>query len=147
MRVRNTIKRTAPQAGQTLWSPTRLLLTGTSLSGFGALAWGLAVAPLPVGWVAAGLAAHAAVCTVGVIFPLLRAWADVAWRGTAGRAEVALTFDDGPHPETTRRVLALLREADAKATFRLAESDACGRIVTHSAPKVTQMAPDRASFG
>jgi peptidoglycan/xylan/chitin deacetylase (PgdA/CDA1 family) len=98
-------------------SPTRLLLTGTSLGGFGALAWGLAVAPLPAAWVAAGLGAHVAVCTLGVLFPSLRAWTDIACRAPAGRRAVALTFDDGPHPETTRRVLQLLAEAGATATF------------------------------
>jgi peptidoglycan-N-acetylglucosamine deacetylase len=101
----------------TLFSPARLVLTGTSLGGFGALAWGLAVAPLPAGWLVAGLGVHAAVCTMGVFFPSLRAWTDVSWRGTPGRGEVALTFDDGPHPETTRRVLATLSEARARATF------------------------------
>jgi peptidoglycan/xylan/chitin deacetylase (PgdA/CDA1 family) len=101
----------------TLISPARLVLTATSLGGFGALGWGLAVSPLPVGWLAAGLVAHTAVCTAGTLFPSLRAWSDVAWRGTAGRGVVALTFDDGPHPETTRRVLALLSGAGATATF------------------------------
>jgi peptidoglycan-N-acetylglucosamine deacetylase len=101
----------------TLISPARLLLTGTSLGGIGALAWGLAVSPLPAAWVAAGLAAHVAVSTVGTLLPSLRAWSDIAWRGTPGRGVVALTFDDGPHPETTRRVLSLLSEAGAKATF------------------------------
>jgi peptidoglycan/xylan/chitin deacetylase (PgdA/CDA1 family) len=98
-------------------SPTRLLLAGTSLGGFGTLAWGLAAAPLPVGWVALGLGVHAAVCTLGVLVPSLRAWADVSWQGVGGRSEVALTFDDGPHPVTTRRVLGLLAEGRARATF------------------------------
>jgi peptidoglycan-N-acetylglucosamine deacetylase len=101
----------------TLFSPARLLLTGTSLCGFAVLAWGLLVAPLPVGWVAVGLGAHAAVCMLGTLVPSLEVWTEVAWRGTAGRREVALTFDDGPHPVTTRRVLALLAAATAKATF------------------------------
>ena len=30
---------------------------------------------------------------------------------------IALTFDDGPHPEFTPKVLALLKQYDAKATF------------------------------
>lgn len=30
---------------------------------------------------------------------------------------VALTFDDGPHPDTTPRLLDILAEADARATF------------------------------
>jgi peptidoglycan-N-acetylglucosamine deacetylase len=36
----------------------------------------------------------------------------------AGEANsVYLTFDDGPHPETTPRILALLAKHDARATF------------------------------
>lgn len=35
----------------------------------------------------------------------------------ARRREVALTFDDGPDPEVTPRILDLLDEAGAKATF------------------------------
>lgn len=31
--------------------------------------------------------------------------------------EIALTFDDGPHPDNTPRLLQILREAAAKATF------------------------------
>lgn len=38
----------------------------------------------------------------------------------AGAEGVALTFDDGPHPEGTPAVLELLREAAAPATFFLA---------------------------
>jgi peptidoglycan/xylan/chitin deacetylase (PgdA/CDA1 family) len=34
--------------------------------------------------------------------------------------DVAITFDDGPHPHGTPAVLETLREADAKATFFLA---------------------------
>ncbi|HKB51774.1 MAG TPA: polysaccharide deacetylase family protein [Solirubrobacterales bacterium] len=36
-----------------------------------------------------------------------------------GAAGVALTFDDGPHPQGTPIVLEILREADARATFFL----------------------------
>lgn len=35
---------------------------------------------------------------------------------SAGKA-IYLTFDDGPHPETTPRLLDLLRRHDARATF------------------------------
>jgi peptidoglycan-N-acetylglucosamine deacetylase len=41
-------------------------------------------------------------------------------RREAGLDGVALTFDDGPHPQGTPRVLELLREAGALATFFLA---------------------------
>jgi peptidoglycan/xylan/chitin deacetylase (PgdA/CDA1 family) len=37
-----------------------------------------------------------------------------------GAAGVALTFDDGPHPQGTPRTLEILREAGAVATFFLA---------------------------
>ena len=38
-------------------------------------------------------------------------------QGKTARAEVALTFDDGPHPEWTPRVLDVLETVGAKATF------------------------------
>src|SRR5579871_3047253 len=37
----------------------------------------------------------------------------------AGASGVALTFDDGPHPEGTPAVLEVLSQADMKATFFL----------------------------
>ena len=40
-------------------------------------------------------------------------------RRLPGAAGVALTFDDGPHPEGTPAVLELLAQADMKATFFL----------------------------
>ncbi len=40
-------------------------------------------------------------------------------RGDVSRPEVALTFDDGPNPATTRLLLALLRMYRARATFFL----------------------------
>jgi peptidoglycan-N-acetylglucosamine deacetylase len=41
----------------------------------------------------------------------------LVYGGTAARKEVALTFDDGPHPEYTPKLLALLKQYDVKATF------------------------------
>jgi peptidoglycan/xylan/chitin deacetylase (PgdA/CDA1 family) len=41
----------------------------------------------------------------------------VAWNGCSKGKKVALTFDDGPHPEYTREVLSVLRKADVPATF------------------------------
>jgi peptidoglycan/xylan/chitin deacetylase (PgdA/CDA1 family) len=38
---------------------------------------------------------------------------------SVGADSVALTFDDGPHPEGTRRVVEVLAELDAPATFFL----------------------------
>jgi peptidoglycan/xylan/chitin deacetylase (PgdA/CDA1 family) len=39
------------------------------------------------------------------------------WEGPSDRRWVALTFDDGPHPEITDRILQALRRAQAPATF------------------------------
>jgi peptidoglycan/xylan/chitin deacetylase (PgdA/CDA1 family) len=65
---------------------------------------------IAVGYLAPGLAAS--------VPPLRRAL------GVADRIEdeaaVALTFDDGPHPQGTPAVLELLRERGAQATFFLA---------------------------
>jgi peptidoglycan/xylan/chitin deacetylase (PgdA/CDA1 family) len=41
------------------------------------------------------------------------------WRGPAGRGQVSLTFDDGPDPEATPRLLRLLAARNARATFFL----------------------------
>lgn len=44
----------------------------------------------------------------------------VAWRrGPVGRRQVALTFDDGPDPFATPRLLRLLEARDVRATFFL----------------------------
>ncbi|GGK05493.1 hypothetical protein GCM10010123_39220 [Pilimelia anulata] len=51
-----------------------------------------------------------------------------AWRGTGGRA-VALTFDDGPDPVNTPRLLDVLRRNRVRATFCLVGS----RVVQHPA--------------
>lgn len=53
----------------------------------------------------------------GVMFPSLQMHADVTVR--LRDPGVALTFDDGPHPETTREVLRHLRERGMTATFFL----------------------------
>ncbi|MBL7254235.1 polysaccharide deacetylase family protein [Paractinoplanes lichenicola] len=44
---------------------------------------------------------------------------DVLWYIETERPVFALTFDDGPHPETTPGLLEVLREHGAKATFFL----------------------------
>ena len=53
----------------------------------------------------------------------LPAWL-LARRGAQGRPAVALTFDDGPHPEFTPRILDTLREGEAHATFFLVGKEA-----------------------
>jgi peptidoglycan-N-acetylglucosamine deacetylase len=60
---------------------------------------------------------YAALITWGVLSPSLEMFAEVVWRGPEGARGVALTFDDGPHPASTRAVLETLERAGAKATF------------------------------
>jgi peptidoglycan-N-acetylglucosamine deacetylase len=43
----------------------------------------------------------------------------VIYRGPSAHARVALTFDDGPHPENTPRILEALARSGAQATFFL----------------------------
>jgi len=67
------------------------------------------IAMLAVAWYA--------VATIGVFFPWLQMYGPIVLRGPAGRRAVALTFDDGPHPVTTRRILAVLAGTRHRATF------------------------------
>jgi len=48
----------------------------------------------------------------------------VLWYGNASRREIALTFDDGPHPRDTPRVLDVLGRHEIRATFFLIGRDA-----------------------
>ncbi len=62
-------------------------------------------------------AAYVALIGAGVAFLRLGMFVDVAVRGPQSARGVALTFDDGPSPEHTPKILDLLDEAGAKATF------------------------------
>jgi len=48
---------------------------------------------------------------------------DILWRGDASRREIALTFDDGPHPRDTPEVLDVLAKHAVRATFFLIGKD------------------------
>jgi peptidoglycan/xylan/chitin deacetylase (PgdA/CDA1 family) len=70
-------------------------------------AWILAPLGLAVcGWIA-----------IGMMFPASGIFARPFLRAPAGTGRVALTFDDGPNPETTARILDLLGAAGHHATF------------------------------
>ncbi|MGO4271035.1 polysaccharide deacetylase family protein [Paenibacillus sp. TAF58] len=42
---------------------------------------------------------------------------EIVWEVTTDEKVIALTFDDGPHPEYTAQILELLKQYEAKATF------------------------------
>jgi len=80
----------------------------------------LAAAPGWWPWLVAGLVAdHALIAAAGLV-PTCRLLGPNLRRlrsDAADRGDVALTFDDGPDPEVTPRVLELLEAAGARATF------------------------------
>ena len=77
----------------------------------------LILGPLPM-WVAGvALVGYLGLILCGVFILRLGMFVDVVWRGPSDARGVALTFDDGPSPEHTPKVLDLLDAADVKATF------------------------------
>jgi peptidoglycan/xylan/chitin deacetylase (PgdA/CDA1 family) len=64
----------------------------------------------------AGILSGGALLAYSVFMPRCQFWAPVI-RSVPDRDTVALTFDDGPHPEFTPRILDILAEHQAHATF------------------------------
>jgi peptidoglycan/xylan/chitin deacetylase (PgdA/CDA1 family) len=73
--------------------------------------------------VVAGLAG----LTYATVAPACQLFGPVISRGKVGLKRVALTFDDGPTPGSTDRVLDALRDAGAVATFFVVGLNACAR--------------------
>lgn len=98
-------------------SPARAAFYTSSL-GFSALLAERALIGSP-SWAAlagAGLG-WTAFMTTGVFFPWLEMYGTIVCRGPTGQQRVALTFDDGPDPRTTPRVLEALARTRHRATF------------------------------
>ena len=95
----------------------RIALWVSSIGGLALLARSLLLGPVPTWLAVTAFVGYAALCTVGVLVPQLEMYADVIWRGEPGKSRVALTFDDGPHPKTTRKVLQILARKGHRATF------------------------------
>ena len=72
--------------------------------------------PAPLGATLLGFGSYCVLGTLGVFWPERGMYGTVFARGPAV-AQLALTFDDGPSPETTPRVLAILAQHGAKACF------------------------------
>ena len=60
---------------------------------------------------------YVALILAGVFVIRLRMFADAIIRGPKDAEGIALTFDDGPDPEHTRKILDILDEHESKATF------------------------------
>lgn len=97
--------------------PARIALWVASIGAAALLARSLWFAPPPLWFAVAALIGYLALALAGVMLPRLEMFADVMCRGDPESRAVALTFDDGPHPDTTRKILAILARGGHKATF------------------------------
>ncbi len=100
------------------WRPAPLLSGSAAFHAAGACV--LAAAPRAWPWVTGALVAnHALVACAGLV-PRC-GWLGRTWTrlpdDAAARGELALTFDDGPDPDVTPRVLDILARHGARATF------------------------------
>lgn len=76
---------------------------------------GILIPSLPFVMTAAGL--YVALVLAGVLLPRMQMFGETLVQVPEAPAQIALTFDDGPHPSCTMRVLDLLKEEGARATF------------------------------
>jgi len=97
--------------------PARALLYGMTIAALVISARAVMGEPPSVTLVAIFTSAYLAVIMCGVFFLRLRVFVDAMIHGPRGAKGVALTFDDGPDPESTKKTLDALDAAGAKATF------------------------------
>src|SRR5579862_2650649 len=97
--------------------PARLAIYAASAGMLGMTARAIAGKAPPLAWAVAALAAYVALILGGVFVLRWRVFVDAVVRGPRGAQGVALTFDDGPDPASTPRILQVLAKRGAKATF------------------------------
>lgn len=98
-------------------TPARLAVVALVCASYGVILLTATGHAPPLWFVIALLATLAIVVHLGIFFLNLGVFLDTISEIEPGRRAVALTFDDGPHPVHTRRVLDMLDAAGAKATF------------------------------
>jgi peptidoglycan-N-acetylglucosamine deacetylase len=96
--------------------PARLGLWAYAAAGMALGARAVLSTPPPLLPALLGLGGYMALGTAGVFWPERGMYGRTLWHGPA-RPEVALTFDDGPSPKTTPRVLEELARSGTRATF------------------------------
>ena len=96
--------------------PARLGLWAYAAAGVAVGAHAVFSVPPPLLPTLLGLSGYVMLGTAGVFWPERGMYGRVLWHGP-NRPEVALTFDDGPSPKTTPRVLEELARAGTLATF------------------------------
>ena len=106
-------------APATRWRPSALVTASIALHALAALAV-IVSHDAWLWWALAAVAANHAVLTVLGLWPRSTLLGPNFTRlpaAAAARSEIALTFDDGPDPDVTPKVLDLLDAAGARATF------------------------------
>lgn len=99
--------------------PARVLFWAATLAGVVLSVRSALAGPPPFSVALACALGYVAFFLAGVLVLRLRVFADAVITGPRDARGVALTFDDGPHPEHTRAVLDLLEARGARATFFL----------------------------
>jgi peptidoglycan-N-acetylglucosamine deacetylase len=97
--------------------PARAALYAATAGVLGATGYVVMRGPPAIGWSALLLAGYTALLLSGVMVLRLRVFVDALVRGPRGARGVALTFDDGPHPRWTPRILEILARRGVRATF------------------------------
>ncbi len=95
----------------------RVLLWVSSLAGIALMVRSLVFEPPPLWLAGLALLAYVTFTTLGVLIPRWEMYGDVFFRGDPSTGAVALSFDDGPHPQTTRQILEILERDGSTATF------------------------------
>ena len=98
-------------------SVSRCLLFMLLASAYGLLASSFWLGPPPLWLSGLLLLGLLTVVTLGSVFLNLALFVPVMARGDANARSIALTFDDGPHPVHTRKVMELLEAGNARGTF------------------------------
>jgi len=75
------------------------------------------VGPPPLAWVVCFFLGYLALVVLGVVFPEWEMYGGVLSRVETEAAVLGLTFDDGPDPLTTPRILECLARTEHRATF------------------------------
>src|SRR6516162_11861324 len=97
--------------------PARAVLYAATAGVLAATGYSLLRHPPPVGWSALLLVGYSGLLVSSVMVLRLRVFVDAVVRGPRGSRGVALTFDDGPHPRWTPRILEILARRGVRATF------------------------------
>jgi peptidoglycan-N-acetylglucosamine deacetylase len=95
----------------------RVILWVSSVGALALTLKAMVVGPPPLAWVLSFFLGYVALVVLGVVFPEWEMYGKVLSRVETECAKLALTFDDGPDPVTTPRILACLARTEHRATF------------------------------